>query len=124
MCLKTTCKPKFFSLLKLYLKLLFFPPKRNKFSDSLLAVDSLAKKINVQIPIKVIEYDLHFFLVKLMNYHFRKVDEGKNPDIVTKEYFEDCRKKNDQARGRALCTKVFQEQFKSRLEAWNASLPV
>jgi hypothetical protein len=51
----------------------------------------------------------------------RKVDEGKNPDLVTKEFFEDCRKKNDQARGRLFSTKIFQDQFDQHLKKWNAS---
>jgi hypothetical protein len=37
----------------------------------------------------------------------RKIDQGSNPESVTSEYFELCKNKNDEARGRIFSTKVF-----------------
>jgi BMFP domain-containing protein YqiC len=54
---------------------------------------------------------------------FRKVDEGANPDLVTKEYFESCRQKNDEARGRLFATKLFHDQLEARLNLWDPQAP-
>ena len=46
------------------------------------------------------------------------MDQGSNPDLVTMEYFDLCRRKNDEIRGRLFATKVFEDSLRSRLKLW------
>jgi len=79
-----------------------------EFIESLKNLERMSHDLEVTVPLNVIE----------------KVDQGLNPDMVTKEYFQVCKKKNDEVRGRLFATKVFEDLLQARLDYWNQANPI
>jgi len=80
-----------------------FNSKLSGFVENLKQLDSLAREVDVDIPMQVIQ----------------SIDKGVNPEVISKEYYDLCKSQNDQARGRIFATDVFHGLLSERMSHWD-----
>lgn len=80
--------------------------KINEFLDNLRQLEAAAAPLDhITVPLTVVE----------------QVDEGKNPDLFTKDLLQMTLDRNNSSRGRIFNTLIYADQLEARLNAWDAS---